>query len=101
MAWDGDSPNRIRGRAWQRIRTAVLSREPLCRGCSVKGRVTVAVEVDHIMPLAKGGTNDHENLQPLCVECHEAKTAREAAEAQGRTHRPRVQIGLDGWPISE
>jgi 5-methylcytosine-specific restriction protein A len=35
-----------------------------------------ATEVDHIIELAAGGTNTIDNVQPLCKECHKAKTAR-------------------------
>lgn len=84
---------RIRGRKLQRIRNAVLSREPLCRACHAKGRYTPAAELDHIIPLHAGGTNDVSNLQPLCRECHQAKTARDMG------YRERVTIGADGWPI--
>jgi 5-methylcytosine-specific restriction endonuclease McrA len=31
--------------------------------------------VDHIVPLARGGTNDAMNLQTLCGRCHSTKTA--------------------------
>ena len=31
-------------------------------------------EVDHIRPLALGGTNDPENMQVLCWDCHYGKT---------------------------
>ncbi len=31
------------------------------------------IEIDHIVPIAKGGTNDRENLQPLCFQCHRRK----------------------------
>jgi hypothetical protein len=31
-------------------------------------------EVDHIVPLYKGGTNDVSNLQALCRNCHGKKT---------------------------
>jgi len=55
----------------------VLNREPLCRECLKQGRLTPATEVDHIVPLASGGTNDLENLQPLCHSCHSRKTAKE------------------------
>jgi hypothetical protein len=33
-----------------------------------------ATEVDHILEVANGGTDDVENLQPLCNVCHKAKT---------------------------
>ena len=34
-----------------------------------------ATEVDHIVEVVNGGTNDIENLQPLCKACHKQKTA--------------------------
>jgi hypothetical protein len=38
---------------------------------------------DHIQPLADGGSNGLENIQPLCAPCHTLKTARENS-ARGR-----------------
>ena len=38
-------------------------------------------EVDHIVPLAKGGTNAPGNLQLLCKSCHGTKDARLRREA--------------------
>jgi 5-methylcytosine-specific restriction endonuclease McrA len=35
-----------------------------------------ATEIDHILEVANGGTDDLENLQPLCTACHKAKTAQ-------------------------
>ena len=45
-----------------------------CAGCSMKCEY---LEIDHIRPLASGGTNDIGNLQPLCKDCHLKKTAEE------------------------
>jgi len=36
-----------------------------------------ACQIDHIMPLFKGGSNDGANLQILCANCHAAKTIEE------------------------
>jgi hypothetical protein len=41
------------------------------------------------------------NYQPLCVDCSNTKTQRESAEAQGRTHKARLAIGTDGWPVQD
>lgn len=60
---------------WQRLRLMVLAERPLCVECERWGRVAAATEVDHIVPLSEGGTNERENLQPLCHECHSRKTA--------------------------
>jgi 5-methylcytosine-specific restriction endonuclease McrA len=35
------------------------------------------LEIEHIIPLSKGGTNDKTNLQLLCGACHKQKTAAE------------------------
>jgi len=85
------------GWQWQKRRLAVLRAEPLCRPCRAKGKVTPAAQVDHIKPKAQGGADDADNLQPICAECHVAKTAQESAEAQGRRMKP--TIGADGWPV--
>ena len=31
-------------------------------------------EIDHIIPLYKGGNNNYENLMALCRNCHGTKT---------------------------
>jgi 5-methylcytosine-specific restriction endonuclease McrA len=41
---------------------------------------TSNLELDHVEPLHRGGTNDYDNLQLLCVDCHKAKTARERSQ---------------------
>jgi hypothetical protein len=58
------------GRRWQRLRKMVLSAEPLCRECQKRNRLTPATEVDHILPLSKGGANSFENLRALCKPHH-------------------------------
>jgi 5-methylcytosine-specific restriction endonuclease McrA len=45
---------------------------PVCR-CSL-GR---SYHVDHVQPLAAGGTNHKENLQLLCAPCNKSKSARD------------------------
>lgn len=65
------------GRNWRRVRAQVLAEEPLCRPCRDNGRVTPAEHVDHHLALDKGGTNDRDNLVPMCHSCHSAKTVRE------------------------
>jgi 5-methylcytosine-specific restriction protein A len=65
------------GEHWQRLRKLVLAEEPLCAECLKAGRTVSAEEVDHRVPLARGGTNDRSNLQALCKSCHSRKTNRE------------------------
>ena len=63
-------------RSWRdRIRPAQLRREPLCRMCMVKGRLSTAREVDHID--GDAWNSDEVNLQSLCKPCHSRKTVAE------------------------
>jgi 5-methylcytosine-specific restriction protein A len=85
--------DRVRGRRGVEQRARRLAAEPLCRRCKAKGLITVATVWDHIIPLAKGGTDDDANGQSLCDPCHVEKTNEDFG------HRQRVPIGLDGWPL--
>jgi 5-methylcytosine-specific restriction endonuclease McrA len=71
------SATRMRGDAWMKVRERVLKANPLCVHCKRAGWVTAATEVDHEVPLSKGGNNDDANLQGLCHDCHAAKTKTE------------------------
>jgi len=51
--------------------------EPLCRHCKREGRITAAVDVDHIVARRDGGSDDHDNLQSLCKRHHSIKTRAE------------------------
>ena len=94
----GTSTERGYGAAWRRVRKQVMRRDHwLCQPCKREGRAKPATECDHIKPKSRGGTDDDDNLQAICRECHAAKTESEAAEAQGRRVRP--AIGQDGWPL--
>lgn len=73
---------RIRGSKLQRIRQDHLRASPLCVICAKKGRVTVAVEVDHITPLYKGGAEHPDNRQSLCKACHAEKTNEDMGHVQ-------------------
>ena len=79
-------------RKWRKIRPVVLEGEPLCRLCAAAGYTVGATTVDHIVPLGSGGTDDWDNLQPLCRPCHDKKTLEENKRA--------VPVGVDGWPYS-
>ena len=68
---------RITGRRLQRIRKQVLGEQPLCVMCKAKGKVKLAVEVDHIIALVNGGEDSHSNRQALCTPCHQVKTAQD------------------------
>jgi 5-methylcytosine-specific restriction endonuclease McrA len=73
---------RIRGRAWMRERqTALVNGSFTCVDC---GLISITNEVDHDTPLEQGGLNDQSNYRVRCIDCHKAKTAREAGSRAGR-----------------
>lgn len=56
---------------WRKIRNRYIKAHPLCERCYSKGKYVMAALVHHKLPLSNGGTNDEENLQSLCISCHE------------------------------
>jgi 5-methylcytosine-specific restriction endonuclease McrA len=73
-------------RKWRKLRARKLDDEPRCERCLPKGRVTVATEVHHVVPISRGGEKyDYDNLQSVCGPCqdqaHGAKP--KGANAQG------------------
>jgi 5-methylcytosine-specific restriction protein A len=77
------------------LRRRRLEAEPLCRDCLAKGIVRASSVPDHIVPLAKGGTEDglieSPNIRCLCDECHVDRTAEQFG------HRKRRRVALNGW----
>ena len=54
------------------MRFAIYKRDNYrCRKC---GRQTDDLEVDHIIPIAKGGKSTYDNLQTLCHRCNSKKS---------------------------
>ena len=99
MTWSKESRQRRGyGAEWDRIRLQVLKRAcglcecPHCQGGKL--RVTIATEAHHIKAQAAGGTDDMTNLQAINSDCHK----REDAANRGHMLKPRVLIGLDGFP---
>ncbi|MBB4618973.1 HNH endonuclease [Sphingomonas abaci] len=87
---------RLRGRAGQAQRARRLARtDGLCERCDADDRVTLATVVDHIVPLAKGGTDEDDNTRNLCDPCHREVTAEQFGHAR------QVALGacdVNGWP---
>jgi 5-methylcytosine-specific restriction protein A len=58
---------------WNQYRNMYLRSNPLCVVCN-----RAAELVDHIVPLAQGGSMyDEGNHQAMCRSCHQEKTERE------------------------
>lgn len=97
MPWPTTSrQSRGYGAEWDRLRLRILARDfGLCQPCRRAGAVKQGTEVDHVVPRAKGGSEDDDNLQTICSDCHKAKTLTD----EGRSLRPTVAAdGVpDGW----
>ncbi len=79
-AWQGAGKGRG-GRAWSRTREDELERDDYrCYDCGQDG----CTQVDHIVPVALGGTDDPENLAAMCDRCHVTKTRRERDQVRLR-----------------
>ena len=83
---------------WQRLRLAKLKADPLCEYCT-GGTVTAATEVDHKVPISKGGDPwAWENLASTCHECHSKKTFH--IDVRGKDHVPvRGVDAVTGVPL--
>ena len=84
---------RIRGPRLQAIRARHFRHQPLCVVCDTKGVVRLATELDHVVPLHKGGLDEDSNRQGLCADCHEDKTRVDLNQKMKLTYGP------DGFPL--
>jgi 5-methylcytosine-specific restriction protein A len=89
------SDERIRGERLQLIRRRWFALHPLCVLCLAADppRIRVATELDHRIPLHKGGADDSTNRQGLCKECHAAKTSVDRGWA------PAAACDANGLPL--
>lgn len=74
--WLAISSSYAKHRVWERDRGK-------CSSCDIQCEdwpQSYTWEADHVVPLIDGGSFGLDNLQTLCVDCHKAKTAKEAAE---------------------
>jgi len=59
------------------LRFEILKRDGYrCQMCGVTAKDGATLEIDHIHPVSKGGTNNPDNLQVLCRDCNAGKGAQ-------------------------
>lgn len=60
-----------RGKVTNKMRFAIYARDGY--RCKMCGRYTDDLEIDHIIPISKGGKSTMSNLQTLCHRCNQKK----------------------------
>ena len=56
--------------SWKETRSTILRNNPFCKICKLPAQT-----VDHIIPISENGHKTKENnLQSLCISCHNKKT---------------------------
>lgn len=83
-----EEPARLRGRAGVQQRERRRYQHPLCAHCLEEGVTTPTDEIDHVVPLALGGTDTDDNVQGLCTPHHLLKSAQEDASHGGAANHP-------------
>ena len=68
-----------------------LKRKGTCAACTQKIDAGKVWDIDHILPLALGGTNAPDNLQILCRPCHRSKTTQSDIPRIAKTKRLKAQ----------
>lgn len=90
---------RLRGRAGQRQRQRRLRHtNGLCELCLAAGLTRLADVVDHIVPLARGGSDEDVNTRNLCDEHHREVTAEQFNQHVARAARGIARSGRPSSP---
>jgi HNH endonuclease len=90
------SPSYISGALRQRVAAAAYFR---CGYCLTSQRIIgPLLEIDHIVPEARGGTSDEENLWLACPMCNSHKADRqEAVDPEGQVAVPLFNPRAERW----
>jgi 5-methylcytosine-specific restriction endonuclease McrA len=81
--WDIRNPDRRAAREIRRGMRLIGKQEEwesLCRNCGYRCLAcgeTKNLTVDHVVALARGGSGDIANIQPLCMDCNRKKLCNE------------------------
>lgn len=79
--WPLGRQGRPLAHVWKAIRNRIFERDDYtCRYCGERGR---KLECDHIIPVARGGSYDEDNLATACRPCNRSKRDKTLAEWRG------------------
>ncbi|MFL9453707.1 HNH endonuclease [Tolypothrix bouteillei VB521301_2] len=63
----------------KRVATLLKQQKGKCAHCGLYFREEDVMEIDHKIPLSKGGKDEYKNLQLLHRHCHDIKTAEDGS----------------------
>ncbi len=67
-----------------RVAALLKTQQGRCAECGRYFTERSDIEVDHMLPRSKGGSDRYDNLQLLHRHCHDLKTAKDGSNARGR-----------------
>jgi len=86
---DKESSKFYHSRNWKQVRDIQLKSSPLCVECGMPAKI-----VDHIVEIRDGGEKlSLENLQSMCISCHNIKTAAERGKRGGAVKSLQTEQG--------
>lgn len=95
--WNTADPNRYRG-VPRHVADRIRRRDHWsCVICGHHSNRRRELPVDHRLNHQRGGTNADDNLQTLCVPCHNKKTTTERRAGQQARH-DRLRVGEEPHP---
>lgn len=76
----------------------MANRRPHSGNCALCGTFRKSLHRDHIIPRFEGGSDDDSNLQLICANCHEDKTALDLKRVKRSPEvRARVSASLKAY----
>lgn len=58
---------------WGNLRHRMITEHPYCALCGARPSSEIMLDIDHVLPVSKGGSDDPSNLQVLCHKCNRGK----------------------------
>jgi 5-methylcytosine-specific restriction enzyme A len=88
MAWGVGARERTTTARHRRQRLRILERDDYRCQLRRPGCLGVANEMDHIIAVARGGSDDDDNQQAVCHPCHVSKTDDDRAAKRALAKYP-------------
>ena len=92
---EGVNREKVKRNVTHLMKMKVVARQRMfCNNCN--DDLDETLEIDHVIPLFLGGTNDLDNLAALCPKCHRKKSnqERENARLNREAQKWKIQKGL-------